>query len=104
MVGVPVNNLAEARMYGEQMIGRKLTDQEFEECREYAEHKAKMTGHEPDYALLLLPDVISERDFSERTLELYRLTKEVEDSWIRYFRQVDAKRSVLSGSVTPMFA
>lgn len=81
---------AEARQEGEARIGRTLSEQEYMEALDYAARKSAMTGHDPSYILLLLPDVISEREYSRKSLELYKATrideKELE-KWIKQYSE-----------------
>lgn len=103
MVGVQVADLEEARLLGEILVGHPILDQEFEESRQYAEMKAKACGKDESYVLLLIPDVISERAFSQATFERYRekRQKKKEDAtWNEQSAQV--RPLSLSTSATPM--
>lgn len=101
MVGVNVADLEEARLLGEILVGHPISDQEFEESRQYAEMKAKACGKDESYVLLLIPDVISERDFSRITFERFREKRQKKEdaSW----KEQSAIRPLsLSTSATPM--
>ena len=62
----------DARKIGESRIGRQLEEDEFQKLLSYARHKAECQGNGESYVPYLLPDVISENDFSDRTFALYR--------------------------------
>lgn len=102
MVGVHIADLEEARLLGEMMIGHPISDQEFEESRQYAEMKAAACGNDSSYVLLLIPDVISEREFSRKTFERSRRLKERKGDATWKERSEEVRPLSLSISATPM--
>lgn len=60
--------IMEARAYGERLIGRELSEDEFKDALSYAIRKAELQGNGLDYVPLLLPDVIREREFEADVL------------------------------------
>ena len=70
--------IREARAYGERLIGRELSGDEFKDALSYAIRKAELQGNGPDYVPLLLPDVIREREFEVECLARYRMAKQLE--------------------------
>lgn len=70
--------IREARSYGERLIGRELSEDEFKDALSYAIRKAELQGNGLDYVPLLLPDVIREREFEAECLARYRMAKQLE--------------------------
>ena len=68
----------EARSYGERLIGRELSEDEFKDALSYAIRKAELQGNGLDYVPLLLPDVIREREFETECLARYQMAKQLE--------------------------
>ena len=82
--------LEEARQEGEARIGRRLTEREYFEAVMYAARKSRLTGHDPSYILLLLPDVIYEQEYSRKSLERYkaaRLDEKELEKWTKAFSE-----------------
>ncbi|MEG2621450.1 MAG: hypothetical protein RSC06_00995 [Clostridia bacterium] len=79
--------IREARERGEQLIGRKLSDDEFEDALAYAVRKSELQRNGKSYVPLLLPDVIREREYEANSLKAYRearrIEKEEEARWNR---------------------
>ena len=75
--------IEDARLEGERRIGRRLSEDEFQELLRYASRKAECQGNGPDYVPLLLPDVIRENELSKQSIELYRARRELEAELMR---------------------
>ena len=82
-----MRQLQEARQIGEQKIGRRLTETEYQSALSYAKHKAVAQGNGPDYVPFLLPDVIVERELEASSIAFaaleYKCGKEMLDRWKR---------------------
>ena len=94
------------------MIGRPLSEAEFDDALAYAIRKSDLQGNEPDYVQLLLPDVIQEREYEAESLAMYRASKIVEKEdelrWnllgispeqLRELRAIDPEMIALARSV-----
>jgi len=90
-----MRQLQEARQIGEQKIGRRLTETEYQSALSYANHKAVAQGNGPDYVPFLLPDVIVEREVEASSIAFaaleYKCGKEMLDRWKRLLEVSEAQ-------------
>lgn len=87
--------LGEIKKEAEARIGREMTEDQFREAVWYALRKARMAGQPPRYIQYMLVDVVSDLEYCERSMRLYRdaqIDEKEEEAWIKELERASLNR------------